>query len=100
MIPSNYLTATQTQELLRSGQLSESQILSDHVQRYNDRNGEVGAWVHVNHSPEVTEGEEERGKALHGVVVGIKDILSEYHPLWLLISSCFLLCFWSSFASP
>lgn len=75
-IPSNYLTATKTQELLHSGQVSESQILADHIRRYSERNGEVGAWVHVNHAPEVMGPEKDRGKRLHGVVLGVKDIMS------------------------
>lgn len=77
MTPSNYLTATETQQLLRSGEIDEDQILADHVGRYGDRDGEIGAWVHVNFHPDVMGPKNEREKALHGVVLGVKDIMSK-----------------------
>lgn len=76
-IASNYLSATETQELLWSGKVSEAQILEDHIRRYTERDGEVGAWVHVNHTPGVMGPEKDRGKGLHGMVLGVKDIMSE-----------------------
>lgn len=78
--PTNFLTATETQALVRSGKVSVTQVLSDHVGRYKDRNGQVGAWVHVKHDEGVMGGEEDVDRPLYGVTLGVKDIMGESGP--------------------
>jgi Asp-tRNA(Asn)/Glu-tRNA(Gln) amidotransferase A subunit family amidase len=77
-LPSNYLTATETQALLASGQITADQILKDHQLRYHERDEKVKAWVCVDHSRESKENIEE---GLQGVVIGIKDIISTSLPI-------------------
>jgi len=74
MIASNFLTATETQGLLACGETTIDHILSDHHARYQERDDQVNAWVCVDHSQaarEVLKG------PLKGVVIGIKDIISQ-----------------------
>lgn len=74
-IPTNFLTATETQALLIAGKVTPEQILLDHIDRYQERDGEIGAWVHVNHCKSVIEGK----GPLAGVVLGVKDIMGEVY---------------------
>lgn len=76
-VPSNFLTATETQALLRSGQLSTRQVLADHIARYEERNAQTGAWVHVNHDRMNAGGIENSNLPLYGVTLGVKDIMGE-----------------------
>lgn len=76
--PSNCLTATETQALLASGQITTDQILEDHRTRYHERDEKVKAWICADHnraSKENIEGE------LRGVVIGIKDIIGAPSPI-------------------
>jgi Asp-tRNA(Asn)/Glu-tRNA(Gln) amidotransferase A subunit family amidase len=75
MIPSNYLTATETQALLAQGKTTTGQIIQEHQARYQERDDKVKAWVCVNHSRAIKESIEGQ---LKGVVIGIKDIMSMY----------------------
>lgn len=43
MVPTNYLTATETLALIKSGQVTAEQVIQDHKQRYEERNDEVRA---------------------------------------------------------
>jgi Asp-tRNA(Asn)/Glu-tRNA(Gln) amidotransferase A subunit family amidase len=75
MIPSNYLTATETQALLATGGTTTGQIIQEHQARYQERDDQVKAWVCVNHSRAIKESIEGQ---LSGVVIGVKDIMSMY----------------------
>jgi Asp-tRNA(Asn)/Glu-tRNA(Gln) amidotransferase A subunit family amidase len=77
MIPSNYLTATQTMALVAEDEVSLKQVIQDHQERYEQRNDQVKAWVCVDHTgakEKVLEG------PLRGMVIGIKDIISTSQP--------------------
>jgi hypothetical protein len=47
-IPTNFLTATETQALLAEGKVTPSQVIQDHQARYQERDVQVHAWVHTN----------------------------------------------------
>lgn len=76
MIPTNYLTATDTQALLANGKITTKQILQDHRDRFQERDHEVKAWVCVDHA----KGGQIRDGPLRGMVIGIKDSKSELPP--------------------
>lgn len=76
MIPSNYLTATETIALVAKDETTLEQVLQDHQERYERRNDQVKAWVCVDHTgvnEKVLEG------PLRGMIIGIKDIISMSH---------------------
>ena len=73
MIPSNYLTANETQALLATGGTTIDQVIQEHQARYQERDDQVKAWVCVNHSRTIKESIEGH---LSGVVIGVKDIMS------------------------
>jgi Asp-tRNA(Asn)/Glu-tRNA(Gln) amidotransferase A subunit family amidase len=73
MIPSNYLTATETQALLAEKTTTTDQIIQEQQARYQERDDQVKAWVRVNHSRAIKESIEGQ---LSGVVIGVKDIMS------------------------
>jgi hypothetical protein len=77
MVPTNYLTATETLDLIMSGQVTAEQVIQDHKQRYEDRNGEVRAWVHVNFDGAIAAAKSTEGLPLHGVTLAVKDIISK-----------------------
>jgi Asp-tRNA(Asn)/Glu-tRNA(Gln) amidotransferase A subunit family amidase len=79
-IPTNFLTATETQALLDTGKTTPVQIIKDHQERYNDRNDQVQAWVTTRFDDALAAAanDETKGLPLHGVVVGVKDIISMY----------------------
>jgi Asp-tRNA(Asn)/Glu-tRNA(Gln) amidotransferase A subunit family amidase len=86
-IPTNFLTATETQALLAEGKVTLNQIISDHQARYQARDSAVHAWVHTNFDGAfalATSGKSE-GLPLHGVVIAVKNIISTYfhYPLFL-----------------
>lgn len=79
MVPTNYLTATDTQALLANGKTTIEQILHDHRDRFEERDHEVKAWVCVDHQAAAVATKTNKGP-LEGVVIGIKDIISAFQP--------------------
>jgi Asp-tRNA(Asn)/Glu-tRNA(Gln) amidotransferase A subunit family amidase len=79
-IPTNFLTATETQALLAGGQVTPTQVVKDHQARYRARDSAVHAWVCTNFdgSLALAASGETEGSPLHGVVIAIKDIISMY----------------------
>jgi Asp-tRNA(Asn)/Glu-tRNA(Gln) amidotransferase A subunit family amidase len=69
----------------QDGTISLPQILKDHHTRYEERDGDVHAWVVTRHLPLLSEaealradeGEQGDDMLLRGVTVGVKDIMSE-----------------------
>jgi len=76
MLPSNYLTATETLEAISRGDIIPQQVIQDHKDRYDARDGKVKAWVHVRHDEALKGAESMKGLPLYGVVIGVKDIIS------------------------
>lgn len=83
MVASNYLTAMETLDLIRSGNLSVRQVAQDHISRFQQRDETVHAWAHFDPERILREAErldavprDQRGP-LHGVTIGIKDMMSE-----------------------
>ena len=76
MLPSNYLTASQTHDLVESGTLTVDQVIGDHRTRIEERDKDVLAWKCTNFAtppPALT-------KELCGITIGVKDIMSEFIP--------------------
>jgi Asp-tRNA(Asn)/Glu-tRNA(Gln) amidotransferase A subunit family amidase len=65
-IPTNFLTATETQALLASGKTTISQVIQDHKDRFDDRDPVVRAWVTTNWDQYQLADTE--GLPLHGVI--------------------------------
>jgi len=81
MIPTNYVTATDTQALLANGKTTIEQILQEHRNRYEERDHEVKAWVCVDLQAAAVSAASKTAKGpLEGVVIGIKDIISKFQP--------------------
>jgi len=80
MIPTNYLTATDTQALLANGKTTIEQILQEHRNRYEERDHEVKAWVCVDYQAAAVSASKTAEGPLEGVVIGIKDIISAFQP--------------------
>jgi hypothetical protein len=79
-IPTNFLTATETQALLAEGKVILTQVIKNHQARYQARDSAVHAWVCTNFDGALAlaaSGETE-GLPLHGVVIAVKDIISTY----------------------
>jgi Asp-tRNA(Asn)/Glu-tRNA(Gln) amidotransferase A subunit family amidase len=81
MIKANYLTATETAELVRAGVLTVEQVAQDHLDRYHQRNDHVKAWAFIDPYATLEEArrldrlpKNQRG-VLFGVVLGVKDIM-------------------------
>jgi len=73
-VRSNYLTATQTQALVDSGDLTVEQIIGDHRRRIEERDKDVLAWKATNFTtPPVGF-----SKELCGITIGVKDIMSRF----------------------
>jgi amidase len=75
------LSATETITLVRQGKLTVSQCLEDYLSRYDERNPVVKAWAFLDKARARKEAlrldqlaPEQRGP-LHGVIVGIKDMM-------------------------
>ena len=79
-IPTNFLTATETQALLAGGQVTPTQVVKDHQARYEARDSAVHAWVRTNFDGALALAAEggTKGLPLHGVVIAVKDIISTY----------------------
>ena len=79
-IPTNFLTATETQALLAEGKHTPTQVVKDHQARYQARDAAVHAWVCTNFDGALALAAkgETKGLPLHGVVIGVKDIISTY----------------------
>lgn len=79
-IPTNYLTATETQALLAAGKSTVTQIIKDHQVRHKERDADTQAWVNTNFEGTLAKAEkaDTAGLPLHGVVIGIKDIISMF----------------------
>jgi len=79
-IPTNFLTATETQALLATGKVTPTQIVNDHQARYQARDSAVHAWVCTNldGALALAASGETKGLPLHGVVTAVKDIISTY----------------------
>jgi Asp-tRNA(Asn)/Glu-tRNA(Gln) amidotransferase A subunit family amidase len=75
MLPTNYLTATETTALIRDGETTAKQVIQDHRDRIDERDGVVRAWVTNNFDTALEKAEVTKGLPLHGVVVGVKDII-------------------------
>jgi Asp-tRNA(Asn)/Glu-tRNA(Gln) amidotransferase A subunit family amidase len=75
MLPTNYLTATETIALIRDGETTAKQVIQDHRDRINERDVVVRAWVTTNFDTAFKDAELTKGLPLHGVVVGVKDII-------------------------
>jgi Asp-tRNA(Asn)/Glu-tRNA(Gln) amidotransferase A subunit family amidase len=69
----NHLTATETQALLAESKTTFEQIVRDYQIRYEARDGQVRAWVCVNHVKGNGAG---LILPLTGVVVAFKDDIS------------------------
>jgi Asp-tRNA(Asn)/Glu-tRNA(Gln) amidotransferase A subunit family amidase len=73
MLPSNYLTGSQTTTLVASGKLTVKQVIEDHRNRIDERDKDVLAWTCTNFEvpkPSLT-------KELCGITIGVKDIMSQ-----------------------
>ncbi|KAK8847573.1 hypothetical protein IAR55_005432 [Kwoniella newhampshirensis] len=84
-IPTNYLTASECIDLVSKGQLTIEQIALDHLARYDERDPVIHAWAYVDRELVMNEArrldalpKEERGP-LHGAVLGVKDMISEWN---------------------
>ena len=77
-IPTNFLTATETQALLAEGTVTTRQVVHDHQVLYQERDAVVHAWVHTNFDGAfaLADSGETKGLPLHGVVIAVKDIIS------------------------
>jgi Asp-tRNA(Asn)/Glu-tRNA(Gln) amidotransferase A subunit family amidase len=80
-VPSNFLTATETVALVRSGKLTVTQVALDHLARYETRDPTIHAWAYLDRDLILAEAKrldairvEERGP-LHGVMLGVKDMI-------------------------
>jgi Asp-tRNA(Asn)/Glu-tRNA(Gln) amidotransferase A subunit family amidase len=73
MLPSNYLTASQTHDLVQSGTLTVEQVIGDHRARIEERDKDVLAWKCTNLTPPPPS----LTKELCGITIGVKDIMSE-----------------------
>jgi hypothetical protein len=82
-IPTNFLTATETQALLAEGKVTPTQVVKDHQARYQARDSAVHAWVCTNFDGALAlaAGGGTKGLPLHGVVIAVKDIISTYFHL-------------------
>jgi hypothetical protein len=78
MVLTNYLTATEILVLIKSGQVTAEQVIQDHKKRYEERNDEVRAWVHVNFDGAIAAAKSTEGLPLHGVTLAVKDIISKF----------------------
>lgn len=74
MLPSNYLTASQTHELVESGDLTIEKVIEDHRARIEERDKDVLAWTYTNVEVPPTP----LSKELCGITIGVKDIMSSY----------------------
>nr|XP_018265289.1 uncharacterized protein I303_01652 [Kwoniella dejecticola CBS 10117]OBR87447.1 hypothetical protein I303_01652 [Kwoniella dejecticola CBS 10117] len=81
-IPSNFLTASQTIKLVSDGRLTIEQMALDHLQRYDERQSDIGAWVYTDRKRVIQEArrldripKEKRGR-LHGVLLAVKDMMN------------------------
>lgn len=78
-IAPNRLTATQALEALQADRLSATELVQACLQRIEQRDGDVRAWLHINaHALEQAAEldalpKAQRGK-LHGLPIGIKDV--------------------------
>ncbi len=85
-MPTEPLTITAAAPLLRSGELTPSELLEQCLQRVDLYEPHVHAWVHLDRErarcdAEVLTDEVRRGQyrgALHGIPIGIKDIIDVY----------------------
>ena len=88
MVPTNYLTAADTQALLANGKTTIEQILQEHRKRYEERDHEVKAWVCVDYQAAAVSASKTAKGPLEGVVIGIKDIISKFQPESHRLISC------------
>jgi hypothetical protein len=79
MVASNYLTASQTVDLVSSGKISLEQVVGDHERRYQGRDNDVKAWVVTNHANVRAASKESSDSTgpLRGVMIAVKDMMSE-----------------------
>jgi Asp-tRNA(Asn)/Glu-tRNA(Gln) amidotransferase A subunit family amidase len=79
MPASNYLSATETVDLVASGKLDVEQVIQDHRTRYEERDKAVLAWVSTIYDKEYQPMKDQikHSEALRGVMIGVKDIMSE-----------------------
>jgi Asp-tRNA(Asn)/Glu-tRNA(Gln) amidotransferase A subunit family amidase len=79
-VPTNYLTATETLQLIKEGTVTAEQVIADHKQRYEERNEVVRAWVTVDYEAATQAAKDTKGLPLHGVMIAVKDIISTSYP--------------------
>ena len=75
----NILSASEAATRLASGEITSEALVADCLERIAARDPEIGAWAHLDPEAALTQarerdGEERRGP-LHGVPVGVKDVL-------------------------
>ena len=82
--PRQTSSASETISLVASGTLTVYQVALDHLSRYDQRDSNVNAWAYLDRERVLTEAKrldevpvDKRGM-LHGVVIGVKDVMSEW----------------------
>ena len=78
MASSCYLTGAEAVGLVQNGDKSLVEVIKEHHQRYDVRNGTIKAWIQYKREPadevafSVPEG------SLRGMIIGVKDLMGEY----------------------
>ena len=79
MEPANLLTAVVVSRRIAAGELRSEQLVRHCLERIAERDGEVGAWEHVDPAAALAEARDRDNTSprgpLHGVPVGVKDII-------------------------
>lgn len=74
-----FLTATQALALLRSGRLTSERLVSACLERIMEKEPGLGAWVEINAAQALEQAwtcdRQPSGRPLHGIPVGVKDVL-------------------------
>lgn len=91
MIPANFLTGSQAIACLEAGERSLAEIIQEHRDRYDERNGMLGAWTTVRFDEAIRRADEQdaeedvtkKQSALRGLMVGVKDLIGKPYPLQL-----------------
>jgi Asp-tRNA(Asn)/Glu-tRNA(Gln) amidotransferase A subunit family amidase len=85
---SAYLSVTEAQQRIKSGDLTVTTLVQDHIARYEERDDSVHAWAFLDKDRALAEAarldaipENERG-VLHGVIIGVKDMMSGLYLIW------------------
>jgi Asp-tRNA(Asn)/Glu-tRNA(Gln) amidotransferase A subunit family amidase len=77
--PANLLTAAVAARRIAAGELSSEQLVHDCLERITERDGDVGAWEHLDPTAALAQARARDRTPphgpLHGVPVGVKDII-------------------------